>query len=58
MPWSLAIWPRPARLGAGDPVSVFMHDFLAALGGHLAQVEKLGLGVLIQARDPRESIRL
>jgi hypothetical protein len=35
-----------------------MHDFLAALGGHLAQVEKLGLGVLIQARDPRESIRL
>jgi hypothetical protein len=35
-----------------------MHDFIAALGGHLAQVEKLGLRVLVQAGDPRESIRL
>jgi hypothetical protein len=29
-----------------------MHDFIAALGGHLPKVEKLGLGMLVQARDP------
>ena len=46
------VQPGPARLGAGDPVGVFMHDLIAALGGHLPQVEKLGLGVLVQARDP------
>jgi hypothetical protein len=35
-----------------------VHDLIATLGSHLAEVEKLGLGVLIQAGDPRESIRL
>ena len=43
---------RPARFGAGDPVGVLVDDFIAALDGHLAEVEKLGLRVLIQAGDP------
>ena len=41
----------PARFRAGDPVGVFPDDFIAALGGHLAEVEKLSLRVLIQAGD-------
>ena len=42
----------PTRPCAGNPVGVFMRDLVAALGGHLTQVEELGLGMLIQARDP------
>jgi hypothetical protein len=41
-----------ARPGAGDAVGVLLDDFEAALGGHLAQVVQLCLGVLIDARDP------
>ncbi len=30
---------RPLCFHAGDPVCVLLHDLVAALGGHLAQVE-------------------
>ncbi len=42
-----------AGLRPGDPVNIFMDDFVAALGGHLAEVEELSLRVLIQAGDPK-----
>ncbi len=34
---------RPARLRAADPVCILLHDLIAALSGHLAQVVQLGL---------------
>lgn len=43
---------RPARLGAADLVPVLAHDPEAPLAGHLAQVEKLCLEVLIDGGDP------
>ena len=42
----------PTCLGPGDSVCIFVDDFIAALGSHLAEIMKLGLGVLIDARDP------
>ncbi len=42
----------PAGLGAADPIGVLLDDLIAALGGHLAQVVELGLGMLIDGRDP------
>jgi len=42
----------PACLDAGDLVGKLGHDFVAALGSHLAQVEQLTLRVLIDARHP------
>ncbi len=46
------IEPRPACLGAGYPVAVFVHDLEAALDGHLAQAEKLVFWMLIEGRVP------
>src|ERR1017187_3676632 len=42
---------RPARLCAGDPVGVLLHDLGPALSSHLAQVRKLRLRVLIDGGD-------
>jgi hypothetical protein len=44
---------RPPGLGATDLVGVLGDDLIAPLSGHLAQVEKLSLRVLIDCRDPR-----
>jgi len=37
----------PFRFRAGNHVVVFMHDFKAALFGHLAQIVKLGFRMLV-----------
>jgi len=47
-----AIQTGPARLHAGDLVSHLRDDLIAALRGHLAEVMELGLGVLVDGRDP------
>ena len=43
---------RPACLHAGDLVSDLPDDLIAALRDHLAEIVELGLGVLINGRDP------
>ena len=43
---------RASRLGSGDVVDVLVDDLEATLAGHLDQIAALGLGVLIEARDP------
>jgi hypothetical protein len=47
------IEPRPLGFRAADFVVVLGDDLIAPLSGHLAQVEKLSLRVLIDCRDPR-----
>ena len=42
-----------ARLRAADPVFVCVDDLIAALCGHLLEIEKLGLEVLINSADTR-----
>jgi hypothetical protein len=41
----------PARLGAADPIGVFLHDLIASLSSHLPQVKKLRLRMLIDCGD-------
>ena len=41
------IQARASGLRTGNHVAVFMDDFVAALFGHLAQIVKLCLGVLV-----------
>jgi len=40
-------------LDAADPVGVFVHDLVTALGGELAQVVELRFWMLIDGRDPQ-----
>jgi hypothetical protein len=40
-----------ACLHAADPVRIFLNDVKTTLSGHLTQIMKLGLGVLIDGRD-------
>ena len=42
----------PARLRAGDLVGKLRDDLIAALSGHLTKIVELGLGMLIDGRDP------
>ena len=42
----------PLCFRSTDPVYILLHDLVAALGGHLAQVKRLGLRVLIDTGDP------
>jgi hypothetical protein len=44
---------RPLGLRSRYFVREFRYHFAAALGGHLAQIEDLRLGVLIVSRNPR-----
>ena len=46
------VQPGAFGLRPGDAVGVFVSDLIAALISHLAEIMKLGLGVLIQAGDP------
>ena len=46
------IEPRPLGLGSADPVGIFLDDLESALCGHQAQVEQLGLRMLIEGRYP------
>ncbi len=43
---------RPACFHAGDLVGDLPDYLIAALGGHLAEIVELGLGMLIDGRDP------
>ena len=45
------VQPWPARLHATDPVGVFLHDFIAALGSQLFQVEELSFRMLVDGAD-------
>ena len=38
----------PAHLRAGDTVCIFLNHLISALLGHLAEIEQLGLGMLVQ----------
>jgi hypothetical protein len=42
----------PPGLRAGDSVGVLMDDLEAALSGHLPEIKELGLGMLVDGRDP------
>src|ERR1700751_3709923 len=46
------IQTRAACLHPGDPVGKIGDDVIAALHGHLMEVVELGLGMLIDGRDP------
>ena len=46
------VQPGAFGLRPGDPVCVFVDDLIAALGGHLAEIMKLCLRMLIDAGDP------
>jgi hypothetical protein len=46
-----AIETGPARFRAGDPVRELVYDLIAALLGHLAEIEELGFWMLIEGGD-------
>ena len=46
------VQPGAFGLRPGDPIGILLHDLVTALSSHLAEIMKLGLGMLIQARDP------
>ncbi len=45
--------PRPFRFSPADAVGVFTNDLIAALRSHCSEVMQLGLGMLIDGRDPQ-----
>jgi len=48
---------RAPSLGAADPVDVLLDDLQAALSGQGSEVVELGLGMLIDGRDPHVQSR-
>ncbi len=47
------IEPRSPRPGAAHPVGILLDDLITPLLSHLAQIVELGLGVLIERRNPQ-----